>query len=393
MANPTPPSPTFSIGSAAVTPPLPPTLDFIQTKVRRLTRTPSTAQLSDVELNNYINTFVQYDFPEQLRTFNLCRPFSFFTNPYQDQYNTDTLSFAGNTTNPLYNFQNLYLSIKSPVYIAGFQSFFSQSREQFFGIYPIVNNILQTGFMGDGLSTTFTGVVNTQQVPFPTPANFNQKVVLLQNNVLFSSIDSFNQGLALADVPIIDPATGQSTGIGNLYDPNSGAYQLALTVPPTPFDLLPNNNINYVTGVYTITFLAAPGPNIPIFSQTVPQTAALPQALLFYNNQFTVRPVPDQPYRINFEVYQRPAALLATGQSPELEEYAQFIAYGTARKIFQDRMDLESVGLIDPEFNLQMRLCLRRNLVQYATQRTATIYTEQVGQMNGYNGYYGGGQF
>jgi len=391
MANPTPPSPTTSIGSAAVTPPLPATLDVIQTKVRRITRTPSSAQLSDEELNNYINTFVQYDFPEQLRTFNLCRPFSFFCNPYQDQYNTDTLSFAGNTTNPLYNFQNLYLSIKSPVYIAGFQSFFSQSREQFFGIYPIVNNILSTGFAGDGLTTNFSGVVNTQQVPFPTPANFNQKIVLLQNNVLFSSIDSFNMGLALTDVPVIDPATGQSTGIGNLYDPNSSAYELALAVPPTV--VLPNNTINYVTGVYNITFTTAPGANKPIFSQTVPQTAALPQALLFYNNQFTIRPVPDQPYRINFEVYQRPAALLATGQSPELEEYWQYIAYGAAKKIFEDRMDLDSVQLIMPEFKTQERLCLRRNLVQYATQRTATIYTEQVGQMNGYNGYYGGGQF
>lgn len=391
MANPTPPSATTLGASAVVPPPSPPTLTAIQTKVRRITRTPSEAQLSDLELNNYINTFVQYDFPEQLRTFNLCRPFSFFTNPYQDQYNTDTLSFAGNMTNPLYNFQNLYLSIKSPVYIAGFQSFFSQSREQFFGIYPIVNNILSTGFMGDGLATNFTGVVNTQQVPFPTGANFNQKVVLLQNNVLFSSIDSFNIGLALADIPVIDPATGCSTGIGNLYDPNSALYQQNLASPPTV--PLANNQINYVTGVYNITFSTAPGPNMPIFSQTVPQVAALPQALLFYNNQFTIRPVPDQPYRINFEVYQRPTALLATGQTPELEEYWQYISYGAAKKIFEDRMDLDSVQLIMPEFKTQERLCLRRNLVQQASQRTATIYTEQTGQMNGYNGFYGGGQF
>ena len=58
------------------------TLTAIQTKVRRLTRTPSEAQLSTDELNNYINTAVIYDFPAQLRTFQLRRPFTFFCNPY-----------------------------------------------------------------------------------------------------------------------------------------------------------------------------------------------------------------------------------------------------------------------------------------------------------------------
>ena len=37
------------------------TLQTIRTKVRRLTRTPSTAQLSDDDLDQYINTFVVYD--------------------------------------------------------------------------------------------------------------------------------------------------------------------------------------------------------------------------------------------------------------------------------------------------------------------------------------------
>ncbi len=121
------------------------TLANIQTKVRRLTRTPSEAQLSDDDLNNYINTFVVYDFPEHLRMFNLRTSFTFITNPYQDVYPTDTASFVGVTTNDLYNFQNLYLTVHPPFYVAGYQTFFTQSREQFFGIYPNVNNIQQVG--------------------------------------------------------------------------------------------------------------------------------------------------------------------------------------------------------------------------------------------------------
>ena len=126
------------------------TLTQIQQKVRHITRSPSASQLSDPDLNNYINTFVLYDFPEQIRTFFLRQQFTFVCNPYQDTYITDnTLP----VTNPLYNCSNKYTTIHRPVYIAGFNSFFSQSREQFFAIYPFTNSIQQQA-LGDGITQT-----------------------------------------------------------------------------------------------------------------------------------------------------------------------------------------------------------------------------------------------
>src|ERR1700682_1382899 len=108
------------------------TLQAIENKVRRLTRSPSTAQLTVADLENYINTFVVYDFPEHLRTFQLRTTFSFYTNPYQDVYRTDKASYGDPVANPsivnnpLYNFQNNYLTVHPPIYIAGYQSFFTQ---------------------------------------------------------------------------------------------------------------------------------------------------------------------------------------------------------------------------------------------------------------------------
>lgn len=392
MSNPTLPSPTPTVANNFQQPPV---LTQIQTKVRRLTRSPSTAQLTEADLNNYINTFVVYDFPEQLRTFNLRTQFEFFTNPGQDVYNTDIASFAGATNNPLYNFQNLYLTIHQPIYIAGFQSFFSQSREQFFGIYPKVNNILATNSLGNGSAGPFTGVINSQQALLP-PGTV-QQVNLLQYQVMFSAIGTPGAseiiGMSLVDVPLVDPSSGFKINFGNLYDPNSAAYKAALITPPTVVD--PNNNINYITGQYTINFPLNTVAGTQINSQTVPVALARPIALLFYQNQFIVRPVPDQSYRVNFEAYQRPTALLASGQSPELEEYWQMISLGAARKIFQDRLDMESVQLIEPEFREQMRLCLRRTLVQHTNERVATIYTENNGSGFGWGGWnnYGGGSF
>lgn len=365
------------------------TLAAIEQKVRRLTRSPSEAQLTDADLDNYINTFVVYDFPEQLRTFNLRTVFRFWCNAFQDRYITDsTLP----TTNPLYNFQNRYLSVIEPLYIAGFQSVYSQSRTQFYGIYPNVNSIIFTGKYGNGINTSFTGVINlqnTSNIVFnPNLQNTNYTTMLLQNEVLFDSVDVNNNGLAMIDVPIINTATGNPTTVGNLYVPGS-----LPTAPPTVVN--PANTINYLTGAFTVTFPTAPKNNQVINAQVVPQITAMPQAMLFYENIFYLRPVPDQPYQINFEAYVRPTALLSEGQSPQLEEWWQYIAYGAAKKIFEDRMDTDSVSQIMPEFKTQERLCNRRTIVQYTSDRVATIYTDQVsfgpGSNNGWG--WGGGSF
>lgn len=367
-------------------------LQDIRNKVRRLTRSPSQQQMTDAQLDDYINTFILYDFPEHLRTFNLREQFTFICNPFQDVYYTDTASFGGVTTNPLYNFQNLYLTVHPPVYIAGFDSFYTQSREQFFGIYPLINSIASIGTAGNGVTTNFAGVVNTQQAN--VPPNFNQLTVLIKNQVLFDSVDANGNGTSLVDSPILDATTGNPTVYGLMYDPNNvpANLPLVLAAPYTAQVNFPANNfINYETGQFNITFTGAPGAGVPINSQTVPSVLALPQAMLFYQNQFILRPVPDQPYRINFEVYVRPTALLQAGDVPTLQEYWQYIAYGAAKKRFEDQMDLDSVALIMPEFKVQERLCLRRTIVQYTNERVATIYTEQTNVGNGYNGWWGGG--
>ena len=359
--NPTAPSPTIANST---------TLQAIETKVRRLTRSPSPAQLSQADLDNYINTSVVYDFPEMLRTFNLKTTFSFTCNPGQDVYNTDEASFGGATNNPLYNFQNLYLTCEPPVFIAGYQSLWSQSQEQFYSIYPQINSIANIGTTGNGVATRFTGTINTQQAIMPP--NVTQVTSLVQGNVMFTSTATNGEGLAMADVPLVDPTTGYKTTFGNLYSVSDPAYAAAKATPPLyPAALDPNNNINYTTGAYTVTFPAAPGNYMAIYSQTLPQVRAIPQSVLFFSN-----------------------TLLSSGQSPELEEYWQFISYLSAKKILEDRMDMETVALILPELQNQERLCLRRTLVQYANQRTATIYAEQTGPGVAYNGFgIGGGQF
>ncbi len=380
----------------------------IQQKVRRLTRSLSEAQLTTPQLNQYINTYVLYDFPETLRLFNLRSTFSFYTSPFVDVYSTTSVS------SPLYDFTNKYITTDSPVYIAGYQALYSESRNQFFGIYPLVNSIASIGVYGDGATNQFAGVINSQQAN-TTAIGSNQVISLLQNNVMFSSIDANGNGLVLQDTPILDGITGLPTIYGSLYNPYvftnepkipttnpqgtpynpvldpHGFPTIRITPPYINAGGFPTTNyINYVTGAYYITFPLPPAAGATINSQTVPTNPSLPQALLFYDGAFTVRPVPDQPYRVDMEVYTQPTELLSNGQTPDLSEWWQLIAFNAAKKIFEDRMDYDSISMILPSLKEQERLVLRRTIVQQTSQRGSTIYSDQ-SSLNGYGPGWGNG--
>ena len=74
---------------------------------------------------------------------------------------------------------------------------------------------------------------------------------------------------------------------------------------------------------------------------------------LFFDNKFVIRPVPDKAYAVQVVAMQRPTELLTGSVSPEVASWWQYIAYGAAIKIFEDRTDLESKERHMPEFYRQ----------------------------------------
>lgn len=354
-------------------------LEAIYIKVRRLTRRPSEAQLSTDQINNYINTFVLFDMPAHVRLFALKSTFTFYSKPNIDTYPTDTSS--GDMNDPLYNFSNKYISIQQPLYVAGYNVQYSQDRASFYASYPFLNNIASIGSTGDNATVTFTGTISN--TPF------------LQNNVLFSSIDANNQSLAMYDIPVLDSVTGNPTSVGVLVPYNSSIVGLPLRdIPPyndpvsnPQFVPYVNNQINYLTGAYTVTFPIAPGNLAAINSQTVPYVASRPQAVLYYDDTFVLRPVPDQAYRIDMQVFQRPLQLLAATDQPLLQQWWKYIAYGAAKQVFEDYGSPEDVQAILPEYELQKREVLRTTLMQYANQRSSTIYAGQTDNTSSWQGY------
>ncbi len=321
-------------------------LQAIITKVRRLTRSPSANLISDAEIQEYVNTFILYDFPEELRLFEYRTTLTWYCLPNIAEYNTDSTAIVPQLT----NFDQLYITTHYPMYSAGSKMMFSQKPEEFFNVWPQTNNIAQVA-AGDGLNTNFIGTLTA--------------IPVLPNNVTFVSIDANGVGLELHD-----------DGNGNLIGD--------VGVGP--------NTIDYVTGQFALGFLLPPGPNVAINAMTFPYQASRPTSMLYYDDKFTLRPVPDQPYPIQMEVYKRPDALLQLNQDPKLQQYWQYIAYGCALKIFQDRSDSDSAAALMPEFKRQEMLVQRRSWVQYSNEQVGTIYTNQLSDRNqfgsGNNNFY-----
>ena len=95
---------------------MPATIDGIRAKVRRLTLSPSVAQLTAADLDNYINDFLLYDFPESIRLFNLRQQANFYTQPYRDLYDSSAFNIAGVGIGQ--DFLNEIYTIHPPIYIA-----------------------------------------------------------------------------------------------------------------------------------------------------------------------------------------------------------------------------------------------------------------------------------
>ena len=355
------------------------TLQNIKTKVRRLTRSLSSNQLSDSDLNTYINQFLLYDVPEHIRHTNFKTVLTFYTQPFVDTYSTNTTD----PTNPLYNFTNTYISVNPPVYVSGYQAVWVESESQFYGIYPKISSIQSIGSMGDGSTTAFSGNINTNTSSTSINGNVG---LILAGSVLFESADVNGLGISLVDYPVLNGDGVQTSNVVGALGPVG-----------QPINTLPSayGQINYVTGEFNLDFQVAPAAGATINSQTFITQPAIPQTVMFFDGMFKVRPVPDQVYAIQVEAYIRPTELLSNSQQPQLAEFWEWIAYGAAKKVFEDRMDTDSIQQILPEYHKRELLVNRRTIVQQTPQAVSTIYKEQTGAAGQYgSGWFsGGGQF
>lgn len=376
------------------------TFDQIEKKIRLITKSPNPGQLTRQQIADYVNWFYIYDFPEDLRLKSLKTNYIFYTEANEDQYKLPV---------------NKYVSVEPPLYVAGFESWWSQSQTEFFRQYP-KNNILQNGVaIGDGTNGPYAFTVS------PTP--------LLKRNVSVTTVDSGGNGISLsddgdgnmieADTNTISISNATQTnpvqitaennrlvtgdtitilGVSGMTELNGNSYTVTVIdtnnftldgIDGTAYSAYTMNGVvvpgvsnygtvNYLTGAISVTFrLPIPsGTNIDFAG--VGYNPARPFACLFFDNTFILRPVPDRGYKIEIAAFFNPSSLLDSAETPIIDEWWEIIALGAALKIFTDRRELQVLAQYQPLYEEQLLHAARRTIIQQRNQRSSTIYTEQL---------------
>lgn len=370
------------------------TYTFIEKKVRRLTASASEAALSSFDIQQAVNTFYSTDFPYAIKIDQQRSVYKFLTIPNVDRYPVDVNNLQG---------------FRAPVYFEGIQGNFFKNRDQLYNLYPRYPTQYQP-ISGDGVTTSFTfSLFGNNTNPFPQP-NYG----ILSTQVVIGGIDVNGDPIRIIDDggAVVDSfGIGSNTTTGQLLfikqnNVGNNVYLDALNVqhpaipplsplpvPSPPLSLTPQycGTVNYVTSQFTVNFPIAPaaGTNINVWASQY--QVGRPYNLLFWNNELTIRPVPDNVYLCEVEVYQTPVQFMSTTDNPVLNQWAQYIAYGAAREILRDRQDMEGVANLEEGFKRQEALVLERQAVEEIGQPNITLFnTTQTGY--GYGTGWGIGQ-
>lgn len=332
----------------------------IEQKVRYLTASASPAALSSAAIQQYVNDVYSTDFPYGIKLDQMRSVYTFYTRPNIDRYPLDV---------------NYNQGVRAPVYVEGVQGFFYKDRDEFFRMWPRWPTKFQP-IAGDGVTQVFN---------FTIPGPFLSKEVVL------GGVDITGTAISVADdgngnLQLQVPQGVTSVPPQTLTPPVPGMYNVN-TGNPGLITVTNIGTVNYVTGTFSINF--ALGNVTPIAGQTMTlwvsqyQTGR-PYTLLFWNNEFHVRPVPKLIHKIEVETYLTPVQFMQSTDSPILNQWWKYIAYLAAAEVLRDRQDMEGVANLQEGLKRQEALVLERQGTEEINSRNNTIFAGTQ-QNNGWN--------
>ena len=285
------------------------TLADIRRKVRQVTGRFSPDELPTQVLDDYINNYYVYTFPAEVK---LERQYVFY------EFNT-----SPNTRDYAFPFTT-YTNVVPPFYLNGNVIDWYEDPKVFYQRNPDQYQ-LSSYASGDGATVTFATTLSATTIPI-----YAGSVIVTDNTEIFTD-----------------------DGAGTLTGDDGGT-----------------GTINYTTGALSVTFNTAPSSGQAITARWLPYKAATPTGVLFYNNTFTLSPIPDTVYPCKIQAFLITTALTAATDAPRLQEWGPAIAYGASRDIHTDYGELDRYAEVTQLYKEQIDYILTRTAQGLLSQRS-----------------------
>jgi len=355
-------------------------LQDILEKAREVGAAGNSQQNTDVKLIKMLNSFYLNDLPDDMRILKLKDIYTFNTIRGIDTYPFDFDQWS---------------TIGPPVTCAKGQIILYQDKEAFYAYNFNVQYDFQWA-QGNGSPGPYIGQVpglphntqilrsynnnpisNTLQTAsgvFPSnyPPNFNVPTPLQPN---------------ISRIQNILITANTATGTCNVTDDGNGNLIGAC---------LAGGTINYVTGqISDLTFTSSIPSGYHIWIQYTKVTLGMPYTILFLQQQFVLRPVPDKGYTIEITAYRLPSlALLGTTNiitpnldgRPEQMDWWELLSFGIAKKLYQNRLDMEGVTMMQAFIDEKIQQARTRTYGQLGQRQCKTLF-RQVEQQQSDHGY------
>jgi len=282
------------------------TLANLRVLTRRYSGREDADEISDSQLNAYINEYLTIYFPLDVKLYDRFQ--SYFINLYPGV--------------AVYDVDQDIVLLNNPQFANGLSLAFYTDPRSFYELYQNQYHAYLLG-TGNGSTLTFTGTV--QQLP------------------IIPSSPYVTDGTEM-----LTDKTGSGILSGNL-----GGY----------------GTINYATGYISATFNTAPSGSDDIQVYYDWFNVGQPRAVLFYQNQLQIRPIPAKPTMLRCNTYWRPSTLTADSSSITNPEWSRMIAMGAALIILKENMEIDAVSTLYSLWSQEFSLVQERSNSQLITGR------------------------
>lgn len=362
------------------------TLADIRSKVRKLTGRPSTNQVTDNTLDEYINRYYTQDLPSQLGP-----------RDADSWWRLSTLVNVQRYSNEDGNF-NLY----GPLYINGDEAELFTDPVSFYQKYPKSFVTRESAGTGDGSTATFTGTlgqtpINPEAIvfdddfetltprPLPKITNISQAATAIVTTERAHNLTTGDQvkiiGVRNGMVEIdnvqstVTVNTSTTFQLDSVNSSNFTPYQSGGEVLPIEFALLAGDfggsgRVTLASGAFSITFNSAPADGQDLRASYEAFDVGIPVAALFYDRSLVFSPTPDGSYLVESKIKKRPSPLLAETDAILFNDWGKLIAYGASIDFLYDEAQQDAAMVLEAQFRRLLITAKRRDITAIQDERS-----------------------